>query len=140
MQQPQASHVSTIDLQVGSLILELTELRNRKGTVNIALFSSEDGFPKDATKAVRSGSYPISELPLAIEFSDLPYGCYAVSVHHDENLDGKINFNALGIPKEGIGFSGNPKIWKGAPGFQRAAFEFNPRSRQVSITMKYLLP
>lgn len=123
-----------------TLLLELTALRNRKGVVNVALFSSQDGFPNNAAKAIRSGCFPISELPLVLPFDNLPYGKYAISVHHDENMDSKLNCNALGIPIEGIGFSGNPHIWMGVPPFHRTAVEFSLDRQTVSITMKYLLP
>ena len=122
-----------------SLIVELTGLRNRKGVVNIALFASAEGFPSDPDQAIRSDSFPIDTIPFEIEVPDLPSGWYAVTVHHDENMDGQLNCNALGIPKEGIGFSGNPQIWRGVPPFQKAAFELTPSSNFVSITMKYLL-
>lgn len=136
-----SSVLSTIErTRLGTLTLELTALRNTTGLVNVALFDSPDGFPSDVSKTVRSGCFPITDLPLVIQFADLPYGQYAATVHHDENMDATLNCNALGIPKEGIGFSGNPKIWKGVPPFQRAVFEFAPGSTIVSITMKYLLP
>jgi uncharacterized protein (DUF2141 family) len=122
------------------LTLELIALRNDVGLINVALFKSCDGFPSDVNKAVRSGCFPITDLPLRIEFADLPYGRYAATVHHDENMDATLNCNALGIPKEGIGFSGNPRIWKGVPPFERTIFEFVPSNTIVSITMKYLLP
>lgn len=135
------SALSTLErTQIGTLTLELTALRNKTGLVNVALFNSSDGFPSDVNKAVRSGCFSITDLPLIIEFADLPYGQYAATVHHDENMDATLNCNALGIPKEGIGFSGNPKIWKGVPPFQRALFEFAPDNTMVAITMKYLLP
>lgn len=134
-------HASLLEqTRLGTLTLELVGLRNRKGVVNVALFNSAEGFPNDADKAVRSGSYPVSSLPLEIELADLPYGQYAISVHHDENMDSKLNCNALGIPKEGIGFSGNPHIWMGVPPFHRTAFHLTPGSQVVSITMRYLLP
>lgn len=144
MQQPAVPHTSASVVEQArrsaTLLLELAALRNRKGVVNVALFNSQDGFPNDARKAVRSGCFPIAELPLVIPFADLPYGKYAISVHHDENMDSKLNCNALGIPIEGIGFSGNPQIWRGVPAFHRTAVEFTPDRQIVSITMKYLLP
>lgn len=139
--QPPDSALSTLErTQLGTLILELTDLRNETGLINVALFNSPDGFPSDSDKAVRSGCFSITDLPLMIQFTDLPYGQYAATVHHDENMDAQLNCNALGIPKEGIGFSGNPKIWKGVPPFQRTVFEFTPGNTVLSITMKYLLP
>lgn len=74
-----------------------------------------------------------------LAFDDLPFGRYAATVHHDENMDGELNCNALGIPKEGVGISGNPRIWKGAPPFHKAVFEFSPENTVISIAMKYFL-
>ncbi|WAL58226.1 DUF2141 domain-containing protein [Thermocoleostomius sinensis] len=138
---PPNSPLSTLEKNwLGTLTLEVVGLRNQTGLINIAVFRGADGFPGDPGKAVRSGSFAITTLPLMIQFSELPIGSYAISAHHDENMDATLNCNALGIPKEGIGFSGNPKIWRGAPSFQRSLFEFTPSNTFVSITMKYLLP
>jgi uncharacterized protein (DUF2141 family) len=134
-----ANTASSTLVQQATLTVELTDLRNRQGVVCVALFNSSDGYPNDPDRAVRSGCFAIAALPCEVTFENLPFGRYAVAVHHDENMDGKLNCNALGIPKEGIGFSGNPPIWKGAPPFQKAAFEFSPDSPRVHITMKYLL-
>jgi uncharacterized protein (DUF2141 family) len=129
----------TLGQQRSTLIVELADLRNEDGVVCVALFSSSLGFPNDPDQAIRSGCFAITEQPLTLTFPNLPHGFYAIAVHHDENMDGKLNCNTLGIPKEGIGFSGNPRIWKGAPSFEKAAFEFSPDVASVSVTMKYLL-
>jgi uncharacterized protein (DUF2141 family) len=126
-------------LQQATLTLELTGLRNNLGVVNLGLFTSADGFPSDATKAVRSGCFPITDRPLILTFENLPFGQYAATVHHDENMDGELNTNVLGIPLEGIGFSGNPKIWKGVPPFDRTQFEVATAIEVVAIRIKYLL-
>ncbi len=140
MQSSSAPRSVTLDSTVRSTLkLELTGLRNQEGVICAALFASPDGYPNDSSKAIRSGCFPINGNPCLLEFPDLPYGFYAASVHHDENMDGELNCNALGIPKEGIGFSGNPRIWKGVPPFQRAEVEFSDRYPMITITMKYLL-
>lgn len=138
MERFQASDAS-LSLQVGTLVLELGELRNLLGAVHVGLFNSAAGFPSDASQAFRAGSFPVTEIPLRICFPDVPFGHYAATVHHDENQDGQLSVNSLGIPKEGIGFSGNPKIWMGAPAFQKAVVEFNSDNQTIAITMKYLL-
>jgi uncharacterized protein (DUF2141 family) len=132
--------LSRNSIRLGTLTIELAALRNQAGVVNVALFDSPDGYPSNAVKAVRSAQFSITNVPLIIQFSDLPYGEYAAAIHHDETMDAKLTCNALGIPKEGIGFSGNPKIWKGIPAFHRSAFQFAPGDEAISITMKYLLP
>jgi uncharacterized protein (DUF2141 family) len=35
----------------------------------------------------------------------IPAGTYAVTVLHDENSDGKMDFNWIGMPTKGYGFS-----------------------------------
>jgi uncharacterized protein (DUF2141 family) len=140
VERPQPPELASLHpTQISTLVLELQELRNQCGVVNIALFNSPLGFPSNAAQAYRSGSFPVEELPLRVTFLDVPFGQYAVTVHHDENQDGTLNVNSLGIPKEGIGFSSNPKIWMGAPPFHKAKFEFSSKQTMISITMRYLL-
>jgi uncharacterized protein (DUF2141 family) len=86
---------------------------------------------------VRTASLPIAAIPQIVTFADLPYGSYAATVLHDENADARMNVNVLGIPKEGIGFSGDPRIWKGVPSFDRVKFAFTPENTSVEITVKY---
>ncbi len=68
---------------------------------------------------------------------DVPHGSYAASVLHDENKDGELETGMLGIPKEGVGFSNDPRIIKGTPSFEKTRFEFNEGNREVEIAVKY---
>jgi uncharacterized protein (DUF2141 family) len=139
VQSSSAPNVTLDSTARATLKLELTGLRNQEGVICAALFASSDGYPNDSSKAIRSGCFPITGSPCLLEFPDMPHGFYAVTVHHDENADGQLNCNALGIPKEGIGFSNNPRIWKGVPPFNRAEVEFSDRHPVIAVTMKYLL-
>jgi len=42
-------------------------------------------------------------------FPGVAPGRYAVSVFHDENSNGKMDTNFIGIPREGVGASNNAK-------------------------------
>lgn len=121
-----------------SLALKVNKLRTEQGLVHFALFSSPEGFPTDTAKAVKTGQVPVTGIPVTITLEDLPYGQYAVTLYHDENSNDKFDTGALGFPKEGFGFSNDPKVWKGAPKFQQAEFEFTAENSVVEITMKYL--
>lgn len=81
------------------------------------LFDKKDGFPSDAQRSFRQGEVKASEKLIVI--SDLPAGSYALSVIHDENNNKKLD-TMLGIPKEGFGFSNNPRIYFGPPDFEDA--------------------
>jgi uncharacterized protein (DUF2141 family) len=57
----------------------------------------------------------IRETQARCDFEDIPPGTYALAVIHDENMNGKLDTNWLGIPKEGYGFSNAVKAMRGAP-------------------------
>jgi uncharacterized protein (DUF2141 family) len=62
-----------------------------------------------------------------------------IAVIHDSNNDGKLNTGFLGIPKEGFGFSQNPRIGTRAPRFRDTAFLISGESTKIQIALKYLL-
>ena len=73
------------------------------------------------------------------EFPRVPAGVYALSVFHDENLNGRLDTNWLGIPREGVGASNNPKPRMGPPRFAAAEFQHPGASTDLEIIMHYLL-
>lgn len=54
-----------------------------------------------------------------IRFPGLPTGEYAVQLYHDENGNGKVDMNVVGVPQEGYGFSNVPVVQGGIPPFDR---------------------
>jgi uncharacterized protein (DUF2141 family) len=63
---------------------------------------------------------------------------YAVSAFHDENSNGNLDTNFMGIPREGVGASNNAKGHLGPPKFEAAAFQFSGGKLNLKITIKYL--
>lgn len=70
-------------------------------------------------------------------FDDAPYGEYAIALFHDEDNDGKLAYGALGIPKEGYGFSNDARGRFGPPSFDKARFKLDSAEKAVSIKVKY---
>jgi len=118
------------------LTVEIGGLRNQDGTLCLSLFSSEQGFPNQSDRAV---SRCIQAGETSATFDQLAPGRYAVAVIHDANKDGKLNTGFLGIPKEGFGFSRNPRIATRAPNFRDTAFLVSGESTKIQISLKYLL-
>ncbi len=52
----------------------------------------------------------------------LPEGEYALSIYQDENDNGKLESNFIGLPKEPAGLSNNLRPKFGPPKFKNAAF------------------
>jgi uncharacterized protein (DUF2141 family) len=73
----------------------------------------------------------------SVEFPDLPPGRYAVIVFHDENDNGLLDKNGLGIPIEGYGFSNNATGFFSAPSFDDAAITVGRGQASNSISLGY---
>jgi uncharacterized protein (DUF2141 family) len=67
-------------------------------------------------------------------FENVPTGKYALAVYQDENLNGKLDANELGLPKEGYALSGKPG--PGKPKFDEAAFTISG-NQTLDLTMIY---
>jgi len=118
--------------------VEIGGLRNDKGQVVCSIYSSADGFPKIGDKAVTIVKSPISNGHAVCEFRGLKPGTHAVSVFHDENSNGKLDTNFMGIPREGVGASNNAKGHFGPPKFDAAKFSFSGGSLELKISITYL--
>lgn len=71
------------------------------------------------------------------DFLDIPPGSYAIAVIHDENMDGELETNFLGVPKEGYGFSNDAKGMIGAPSFSAASFSYDGKNLDMTISLSY---
>jgi uncharacterized protein (DUF2141 family) len=71
--------------------------------------------------------------------NDVPYGDYGVAVFHDENSNGKMDKNVLGIPLEPYGFSNNVRITFGPPKWEEAKFTVKGSTAEVSIGVEALI-
>lgn len=118
--------------------IDVERLRNDKGQVVCALFSSSDGFPRNGDKALAHVNSAIADKQAVCEFSGIAPGTYAVSVFHDENSNGKLDSNFLGIPREGVGASNDAKGHLGPPKFDAAAFHFSGGRMTLRIKINYL--
>lgn len=122
-----------------TVTVRVTGARNNKGRVLLALFQSEAGFPGDSTKAIRTQQAEIDAQTRTAQFvlQGIPYGVYALSVFHDENMNGKLDKNFVGMPKEGYGASNDPKKRMGPPPFDEAKFSVNQPEPSIEIKLIY---
>lgn len=117
-----------------TLRLEVSGLKKPEGNLMVAVFDSEKTFlSEDRVKGI------IVEVDRAgqvnVDVPGLPFGHYAVSVYHDENGNGQLDTNFLGIPRESYGFSNNARGTMGPPKFEAARFDFRQDSQVHSIVL-----
>jgi uncharacterized protein (DUF2141 family) len=136
--RPERGTLQTQAPQENKIRVEIGGLRNDKGLVMCALYSSSEGFPKKSEKAIAHANSPSSDKRAVCEFLGIAPGTYAVSVFHDENSNGKLDTNFMGIPREGVGASNGAKGHFGPPKFDDAAFHFSGGPLVLKITINYL--
>lgn len=130
---------SRIEPGTGTVTIKVVGARNAKGKVGVALFQDATGFPEDASKATRQQEVDIdmNTLGAQVVFHDVPLGVYAVSVRHDENMNGKLDKGFMGIPKEGYGASNNPEAKLRAPTFDEAKVALKATEQAIEIRLIY---
>lgn len=110
------------------ITIKLTNLKSTKGKVLIALYDQSKGFPGDYNMAIEQAVVN-TKRNFSFTFKNLENGKYAIALFHDKNSNEKMDTNFLGIPKEGFGFSNNPRILTGPPSFNKASFELKKNSK-----------
>ena len=124
---------------VNSIKVVVVGLHSNDGEVDCALFGSADGFPGDSSKAGKTTKSKIKNGQAVCMFADVVPGDYAVSVFHDENLNGKLDRNFIGMPKEGVGASNDASGNFGPPKFDDARFNYKGGRSVLAIHVKYLV-
>lgn len=125
-------------IECSSINVKIQNISNNSGVIACAIFESEEGFPKKFLKfASKVMITQIIGKDASFKFSDIKPGKYAISVIHDENYNGKLDTNWLGIPKEGYGFSSGAEVTLSAPSFSDAVFSYDGGHLQMSISLNY---
>jgi uncharacterized protein (DUF2141 family) len=72
-----------------------------------------------------------------VTIADVPPGVYAAQAFHDENDNGRLDRNMLGLPREAMGFSNNAPMRMGPPRFDAAAFEVTLPVTGIVFRLRY---
>jgi uncharacterized protein (DUF2141 family) len=101
--------------------------------VKIAVFNAPEKWPKDPAY---SSTIDVNSPTVTWKINDVPFGDYAVAIFHDENGNGKMDKNLLGIPVEAYGFSNNQRVTFGPPQWEAVKFAVRSPIKDVSIEVK----
>lgn len=111
--------------------------KDGNGVALVTLYNSAKGFPGDRRYAIKKAKTTISSRMAQLVFEGLPAGEYAVSAFHDENGDGELGKNFIGIPTEGYGTSNNQKPGLSHPSYEKARFFVVDADVTLKVIMRY---
>ncbi len=117
--------VFSVPTEIHNLSIKVEGITEVKGNLGILLFNSEDGYPEEGKKALKSYSVKVDQEVMIINLGDFPKGEYAVTLMHDKNLNGIMDKTMIGIPKEPFGFTKMKEIPFGTPSFKETSILLN---------------
>ena len=116
------------------LRVNVTGIRAQTGTISMLVVDSDAAW--NGKGAPITGRHAkVSSDTLEVVFADLAPGKYAIRLMHDENDNGKLDTNMVGMPTEGYGFSNNPRVRRAAH-FDEAVFEVAADGTAITIEMR----
>jgi len=118
-----------------SLEVTVKNIKASKGTIRVGLFDNEKDFLK---KAVFGKVVKATGTEITVVFENLQPGDYGLSAIHDENENGELDSNILGLPKEGFAFGNNAMGMFGPPDFEKAKVKIEDKLIRQEISLKYL--
>ncbi len=122
------------DKNTGSLTIVRTGLENDDGEVLITVSNSRENYESD-NPAFIGMKVKIENRKAEYTFEELPFGEYAIKLFHDENMDGELDTNFLGIPTEDYGFSNNVRGTFGPADYDDAKFLFEQTEMTMNISV-----
>lgn len=115
-----------------NLRVEFTGINNDTGVIMAALVNSQDNYDNNEMFIGKAGI--ISNGSSEILFENIPAGMYAVKAYHDENENGELDTNFLGIPSEDYGFSNDARGSFGPPSWEDASFMLES-NKEIKINL-----
>ena len=115
-----------------SLTVHIENLDNNDGKLLVGLYNEESQFLNETYQGIVA---EIEDKKSTVTFKGVPKGVYAVSFVHDENNNGKMDTNFMGIPKEDYGCSNNATGFMGPPKWKDAKFQLKDNSQTITISL-----
>jgi uncharacterized protein (DUF2141 family) len=122
----------------GKIVVTVTGFEGDAGRSCVWLHASEKTWSTDLDGTVRRACGKIRDNRSTLVFDGVPLGDYAALAFHDADGNGRMKTNWIGIPKEGVGVSNNPKGGIGGPSFEDGRFVLDAAKKSLIIRLRYL--
>ena len=121
---------------LSTVLIEVSGFKNTRGTLNCRLFTKAADFPDG--EGIVTLRVPITGPNTSCSFLNVEPGNYAIAVVHDENGNGKLDKNFVGVPSEGYGVSNNKTYALSAPKWNESTFTLGTNeSKTLQVKLRY---
>lgn len=125
------------NIQAQALSVKVTDIRSSKGNIIIHVFKDQADYDKDLPhKKLSFDKSTLDGGTMTVKFNLEP-DIYGITLLDDENSNGKIDKNLIGMPKEGFGFSNFFLTKMKKPSFADFMVDLKTKPA-VAIRVKYM--
>jgi uncharacterized protein (DUF2141 family) len=127
-------HINLVDIEI-----TVKNIKTTNGQILIGIFKDNASFDKEKPfKSVQASKASMKNGVLTIK-TQLESGIYGASLLDDENNNAKMDYNFIGVPKEGFGFSNYYHKGFSKPKFQTFQFEVKDAvSTKIDMAIRYM--
>jgi uncharacterized protein (DUF2141 family) len=115
-------------------------IRNSKGRISIGVFKDASSFEKEKAHKIILVSKKDMINNTVKTTIEIESGVYGLSILDDENSDAKMEYNMVGMPKEGFGFSNYYHSGFTKPNYKQFLVNINPSEKSpIVFQLRYIL-
>ena len=129
---------SSFPMMAQTLNIKIENIRNPRGRIYLGFFKDEASFQEEKPfleKRLSKDSVENGSLSVSIS---IPEGLYGIALLDDENSNDQMEYNWLGIPREGFGFSDFYLRGFRRPVFSDFDFIMTASTRYIRIVIRYI--
>ncbi|MBP6460408.1 MAG: DUF2141 domain-containing protein [Crocinitomicaceae bacterium] len=118
----------------------IKNIRNSKGRISIGVFKDASSFEKEKAHKIILVSKKDMINNTVKTTIEIESGVYGLSILDDENSDAKMEYNMVGMPKEGFGFSNYYHSGFTKPNYKQFLVNINPSEKSpIVFQLRYIL-
>ncbi len=122
------------------LKVEIYNIRSNKGHLLLSVYNNSEQFPRNPAPGlsdIQVSKRDMRKDTVNYFLDNLQPGKYVVAILDDENGSGDMEYNQLGIPMEGFGFSNNINPMFSTPPYHKCQFAIKEGMNSISIKVRY---
>lgn len=127
------------NLSAQKVQMKIEGIRNSNGNIQLGIFTNQEQFSKEEPVIEKVFSKRNMRAGVLVVQFELEPGNYGIAVLDDENKDGDMNYNFLGVPREGFGFSNFVSSGMTKPRYSDFSFDVKTGLNKVEVKIRYIL-
>ncbi len=124
-------------LNAQTLHIEFDNIRSDKGEISVTVYENAETWLDEDVERYHFPKEHLTDGKMTASIDLEKPGKYAIAILDDEDIDGEMEHNFIGYPREGFGFSNNIHVWLSRPKFEECVLDIkNDTTIRISIQYK----